>query len=134
MTLDAERKRVLLVEDQALVSMLVEAELIDAGYTIVGPFSTCAAAMAWLDHDTPDLAVLDLQLRDGPCTELALELQARNVGFAIFSGAMKAHAAAIFQDAPWIEKPSRLDQLKTILASLLRQAEPTPVQLTPRAS
>ena len=130
MTLNIGPKRVLLVEDQALVSMLVEEELTEAGYAIVGPFSTCAAAFAWLEHDTPDLAILDLQLRDGPCTDLALELRARNVGFAIFSGAMKAHAAAILQDAPWIEKPSRLDQLKTILASLVRQTEPAHLPLS----
>jgi DNA-binding response OmpR family regulator len=132
MTLDTGRKRVLLVEDQVLVSMLVEDELMEAGYTIVGPFSTCAAALAWLEQDTPDLAILDLQLRDGPCTEIARELQARNVGFAIFSGAMKAHAAAIFQDAPWIEKPSRLDQLKTVLADLL-PPEPAALPLGPSA-
>jgi DNA-binding response OmpR family regulator len=122
MTLDNHPKRVLIVEDQALVSMLVEDELTEAGYAIVGPFSTCADALSWMRHDTPDLAILDVHLRDGPCTELALELQARQVGFAVFSGAMKTHAAAIFQDAPWIEKPARLHQLTTILAGLEQRA------------
>jgi DNA-binding response OmpR family regulator len=124
MTLDTGRKRILLVEDQALVSMLVEEELTDAGYTVIGPFSTCAAALNWLRDDTPDLAILDLQLRDGPATELARELQARKVGFAVFSGAMKAEAAPVFQEAPWIEKPSCLAQLKAVLATLAHQASP----------
>jgi DNA-binding response OmpR family regulator len=131
--LDTGRKRILLVEDQALVSMLVEEELTEAGYTVVGPFSTCAAALNWLRDDTPDLAILDLQLRDGPATELARELQRRKVGFAVFSGAMKAEAAQIFQQAPWIEKPSCLAQLKAVLATLATQAAPA-TPLTPGVS
>jgi DNA-binding response OmpR family regulator len=133
MTFDADRKRILLVEDQAIVSMLVEEELTEAGYTILGPFSTCAAALDWLKQGTPDLALLDLQLRDGPCTDVARELQGRGVPFAVFSGAMREDAAPIFQNAPWIEKPSRLDQLTTTLASLVKKAGPA-VPLTPAAS
>jgi hypothetical protein len=46
---------------------------------------------------------------------------------------MREDAAPIFQNAPWIEKPSRLDQLTTTLASLVKKAGPA-VPLTPAAS
>ena len=32
----------------------------DGGYTVVGPFASCSAALAWLRDATPDLALLDL--------------------------------------------------------------------------
>lgn len=111
-------KRVLVAEDQAVVAMAMGDELTDAGYEIVGPFATCAAAMDWLARDTPDFAILDVELRDGPCTDLARELQHRGVRFAVFSGSMKTHSAALFREVPWFEKPSDMTRLVAALVAL----------------
>ena len=61
---------VLLAEDNAAIGLALEDVLSDGGYTVVGPFVSCSAALAWLRDATPDLALLDLRLRDGPCVEL----------------------------------------------------------------
>lgn len=104
-------KRVLVAEDQALIAMAIADELTDAGLEVAGPFPTCAAVMEWLHGDTPDFAILDVGLRDGPCTDVAHELKRRLVGFAIFSGSRREEAPAIFSEAPWFEKPSDLKEL-----------------------
>ncbi len=80
------RQLVLVLEDEALIALNVQDELQDAGYEVAGPFSTCSAALEWLQTTTPDMAILDATLKDGPCREIALELSRREVPFLIYSG------------------------------------------------
>lgn len=91
--------------------MAIQDALEDAGFEVAGPFGTCSAAMTWLHRNSPDYAILDLALQDGPCTDVALELRRRGVGFAVFSGSPQAEAERVFAEAPWYEKPSDLGEL-----------------------
>ena len=98
---------VLLVEDEALIGLNLRDELQDAGYRVEGPFTTCAAALEWLRMVTPDMAILDAALKDGPCREIALELTRREVPFLIYSGHRKDQKhLAEFPHVTWIEKPA----------------------------
>jgi CheY-like chemotaxis protein len=115
--LSQTRRRVLVAEDQALIAMMIAHELEEAGYEVVGPFTTCADASDWISHDTPELAILDVQLKDGPCTELATELQKRGVRFAVFSGGKQVHGPSAFASVPWFEKPSELSKILASFAS-----------------
>jgi DNA-binding response OmpR family regulator len=110
--------RVLVAEDEALVSMLLEEVLADEGYSAMGPFRSCAEAMASLKADPPDMAVLDYELADGPCTDLALELRRRGVPFLLLSGLYPDDIPEAFRDVPMIVKPSSLDSLGQALATL----------------
>ena len=102
--------------------MLVEHELTQAGYSVIGPFATCAEAEAWLVTETPDAAVLDVKLREGPCTEVAIELSRRAVPFVVFSGSNPKNVPMEMRHAPLIPKPSNLDRLAPIVADLLARA------------
>ncbi len=77
---------VLVLEDEALIGLNLRDDLLDAGFQVEGPFNTCAAALAWLKTTTPDTAILDAALKDGPCRAIALELAHRDVPFVIYSG------------------------------------------------
>jgi DNA-binding response OmpR family regulator len=100
------RPLVLLLEDEALIALNLQDELQDAGYVVAGPFTTCAAALAWLRTETPDAAILDAALKDGPCREIGLELRRREVPFLIYSGHHEDHELlAEFHHITWIEKP-----------------------------
>jgi DNA-binding response OmpR family regulator len=55
----------MIVEDQALIGISLEAFLEEAGFSVAGPFLSCADALRWLEHNTPHVAVLDVRLRDG---------------------------------------------------------------------
>ena len=57
-------KRILIVEDEALVAMELESILEDLGYEPVGIAADLGAARAYFDDDI-DLALVDLNLRDG---------------------------------------------------------------------
>jgi DNA-binding response OmpR family regulator len=97
----------MVVEDEALIAMSLEDGLSDEGYAIAGPFSACADALAFLQSATPDVAILDAVLSDGPCLELARELQRRGVPFLIYSGAEAfAEHSSELSGVQWIEKPS----------------------------
>jgi DNA-binding response OmpR family regulator len=110
---------VLVAEDDALIGMNLEEELEGVAYEIAGPFSTCAEAIHWLKTATPDVAVLDIHLRDGTCVELARELTARGVPFAVFSGEDQAHTLPEFKSAAWISKPALRAELLDAVARLV---------------
>jgi DNA-binding response OmpR family regulator len=100
------RQLVLVLEDEALIALNVQDELQDAGYEVAGPFSTCSAALEWLQTTTPDMAILDATLKDGPCREVALELSRREVPFLIYSGYQEdRQLLSEFDHITWIEKP-----------------------------
>ena len=64
----------------------------------------------------PDVALLDLVLRDGPCLEVARILQERNVPIVFLSGQMRDDTLPDdLQGLPWIEKPVRFEQLLGVL-------------------
>src|SRR5688500_12941920 len=77
---------VLILEDEAIIALNLQDELQDAGYSIGGPFTTCAEALCWLESNTPDVAVLDTVLQDASCHEVARALASRTVPFLIYSG------------------------------------------------
>ena len=115
---------VLLVEDEAIVAMNLQDELEEAGYAVVGPFDTCAVALAWLETETPDLAVLDTVLKDGTCKALATALASRGVGFVLWSGHLQdKQELEEFTDAVWVKKPSTHTALLDALASLRNEPQ-----------
>jgi DNA-binding response OmpR family regulator len=97
---------VLILEDEALIAITLQDDLQDAGYEVAGPFVTCAAALEWLGTKTPNTAILDATLKDGPCREVALELSRREVPFLIYSGHHEdRQLLSEFHHVVWIEKP-----------------------------
>ena len=66
---------VLLAEDEPMISTSISDDLEEAGYRVAGPFRHGADAVAWLEDNRADLAMLDLVLRDGLCTRLAERLR-----------------------------------------------------------
>ena len=96
----------LIAEDEAVIGIALEAYLEDAGIPVAGPFGSCAEALSWVERKTPDIAILDFKLKDGPCTELAKVLIGRGVPFVIYSGCQRnAEAPAELRDVVWLEKP-----------------------------
>lgn len=91
--------RVLIIEDEALVSMLLEEMLGELGHEVIGICSTQSTATAAAEETNADLAVLDLNL-GGQRADAALEiLLRRGVPVIIASGygafAEKATAAVL---------------------------------------
>ena len=54
--------RILVVEDEMLIAMIVETVLGDAGCQVIGPFGRLAAALKAAEQDEIDAAFLDVNL------------------------------------------------------------------------
>ncbi len=115
MTHPALRSSCLIVEDQALIGMAIEASLEDAGF-VPALVASGDQALSWLASATPQCVILDYELKDGPCTALARELRRRGVPFVVYSGHRRSASVAIeLQDVPWIEKPAaRADLIEAV--------------------
>ncbi len=114
---------VLILEDETMIAVMIEDELVDAGYDVAGPFATCSGALAWLSTNSPDVAVLDTQLQDGSCRDIAVELRSRSIPFVVYSGATNTHMTEL-AGAPWVAKPA----LGKTLLDALTQAITLPEQ------
>lgn len=76
-------------------------------FTVAGPFMSSAHARQCLEHESPNLAVLDIMIKDGTCVVIARELKRRSVPFVLYSGlAPIAECSPELRDAPWLEKPA----------------------------
>ena len=79
--------RLLVVEDEALIAILIEDVLLDLGCVVVGPAGSVAQALALLDRDTVDGAVLDVNLgADERSYAIAEALGARGIPFIFVTG------------------------------------------------
>jgi DNA-binding NtrC family response regulator len=107
-----------IIEDQALIAMSLEAYFEDVGFA-VHTLTSIAQAQAWLQDNTPELAILDFMLRDGPATQVAGELHSRGVPFIVYSGYARHFGVPTqLQEVPWLEKPTRREDLLNALVAL----------------
>jgi len=78
--------RVLIVEDEALIAMQIEAELEDAGCAVVGPAPSAPQALRLIQREAIDAAVLDYRLGDENSCEIAAALLGRSIPFMFVTG------------------------------------------------
>jgi CheY-like chemotaxis protein len=108
-------RRILVVEDESLVSMMIEDMLVELGCIVVGAAASAAQAAALAERDAIDCAVLDVALAEGQVFPLADVLAARGVPFvfatAYHPGALDPRYAAV----PLVEKPFETGALERAL-------------------
>lgn len=104
-------KRILVVDDEALIAMLLEDMLVDLGCAVVGPAASVAAAMALIGSTAIDAALVDVHLAGTSSDPVALALQAHNIPFAFVTGSV-ARRNAVFADVPTLQKPFAIAELE----------------------
>ena len=111
--------RILIVEDEALIAWMLADSLEDGGHEVVGPATTMAEALALCEVEAPppELAVLDINLRDGSNgVDVARALFARWGVLSIFaSGQMMEAWRARDVALGYIRKPY---EAETVLRSV----------------
>lgn len=112
--------RVLIVEDEMLVSMLVEDMLGDFGCSVVGPAATIGEALALAETARIDAAVLDVNLGGDPIFPVADALMARSVPYVFASGYGESGLAEAYRGTPVLQKPFRQADLERALNALPR--------------
>jgi DNA-binding response OmpR family regulator len=114
-----DRPCCLIVEDQMLIGLSIEAYLEEVGYDAAGPFVSCSDALDWLKSNKPQAAILDYNLKDGACTVLAHELLRCGIPFMVYSGHPRRHdTSSEFTDVPWVEKPCARDDILAMVQLL----------------
>jgi CheY-like chemotaxis protein len=113
--------KVLVVEDEALVSMLVEDMLTDLGCTIIGPAAEIEEALRLAGSADIDAALLDVNLGGRPIFPVADALKARGVPFAFASGYGEAGLTDDHRGATVLQKPFREADLRRVLETLMSQ-------------
>ena len=115
--------RILLVEDEAMIAMLVEDMLLDGGAEVVGPAGGVKAALAAIDQNADiDGALLDVNLGGEQSFEVADALAARNIPFVFVTGYGGEGVRDRYPDAPTLQKPFVTSDLERALTALAGRA------------
>jgi CheY-like chemotaxis protein len=110
--------RVLVVEDEMMVSMLIEDMLSDLGCLVVGPASRLDDAMELARTGDLDCAVLDVNLGGQQIFPLADLLRERGAPFAFATGYGDAGLRDVDKGTPVLQKPFREADIARILCEL----------------
>ncbi len=79
-------KRILVINDDWFIAKGLVRDLQRASAAVIGPVPTVANALALIAAETPDAAVVDVNLRGEMAYSVAEALTARNVSFALATG------------------------------------------------
>lgn len=119
---DLNGLRILVVEDEAAISLLLEDMLLDFGCEVVGPAGRLNTALDLATTETLDLAILDVNVAGEPVYPVAETLEKRNVPFVFSTGYGSAGIKETFRDRPVVQKPFAQSDLRQRLLHAL-QAE-----------
>jgi PAS domain S-box-containing protein len=100
-------RRVLVVEDEPLIASQIESILSNVGFDVIGPAGNVRQALALIEHQGCDAAVLDVRLGDETSAPIAQGLIRSGTPFVVVSGYALAQLPKIFQTAPLVGKPLR---------------------------
>jgi PAS domain S-box-containing protein len=111
-------KRVLIVEDDAIIGMMMREILSEHGLFTVGPCCTVAEALAAAAGDF-DCAILDLNLGGESVYPVAASLVERNVPFAFVTGYGRESIDTKFSHVSLLQKPITRESLESYLRATL---------------
>jgi CheY-like chemotaxis protein len=111
--------RVLVVEDEYLIRMLLEDMLADLGYDVGAAVGTIAEARELASTGDFHAAILDVNLDGQEIYPVADILAKRRVPFVFVSGYGEGSLPELYRGRPALQKPFQAEQLKAALAGLL---------------
>jgi CheY-like chemotaxis protein len=112
-------RRILVVEDEMLVLMSIEDMLADLGCESVAAAATVDQAVALIDAQVFDAAMLDMNLNGTKSFPVADKLAELGVPFIFATGYSAQDMRDGYGDRPLLKKPIRYAELAGVFASLL---------------
>jgi PAS domain S-box-containing protein len=111
-----DKRRVLVVEDEALVGIMIQECMTELGFQIVGPVCTASDALAAAKDGDFDAAILDINLGDGMVYQVAEILARRHVPFVFVTGYDADSVDSRFRGIPVLQKPVEREMLQKLFA------------------
>jgi CheY-like chemotaxis protein len=113
--------RVLVVEDEMMIALLLQNMLLRCGYTVVGPVARLEKALEVAQHEAEDLAILDVNLDGRDVYPVADALSARGIPFIFATGHGRGGLRAPYREYPTLQKAYREDDLRAAIAEAKSQ-------------
>jgi CheY-like chemotaxis protein len=119
-------RRVLVVEDEAMIALMQVSLLESAGCTVVGPVRRVDAALRAIAEHRVDVAVLDINLFGEPVYPVADALTRRNVPFVFLTGYGDEEIPPVYRTRRRLVKPwDERELLETLCDALGAVDQPT---------
>ena len=112
-------KRVLVVEDELMIRMLLEDMLGELGYTVAAEAARIDEALEATKTAEFDLAILDVNLDGQPISPVVDALVARGTPFVFATGYGERGLPEPYRDRPTLKKPFQMEGLKQMLETAL---------------
>ncbi len=114
----AAGKRILVVEDELMIRMLLDGMLSDLGYTMAAEAGAIDEAMALAKQGEFDAAILDVNLNGQPITPVVEILIARGLPFVFATGYGQRGVPEAYRSNPTLQKPFQVEALAQALAAV----------------
>ena len=111
-------RRILVVEDEMLIGMLLEDMLADLGHQVVAVVPRLNEAMAAVEREAFDLAILDVHLNGQPVFPVAETLAKKGIPFAFATGYGERGLPQEYRSRPILQKPFAKDDLAKVVIAL----------------
>jgi DNA-binding response OmpR family regulator len=113
------KPRVLVVEDEALIAVMIEDFLDLIGCECVGPISHLPTALKAAETETFDAAILNLVIGGKNAYAVAEILARREIPFAFASGVPRDSFEERWRSSPFLAKPYGVEDIRGVLTALL---------------
>lgn len=114
---------VLLIEDEALIRMLLESELAELGHRIAAKASNLASGLTLAKEADYQLAILDINLNGRPSFPIADAVRARGKALLFVTGYESSGLTAEYKGAVVLQKPFTPPQLSEAISSALAEGD-----------
>ncbi|MGA8970944.1 MAG: response regulator [Pseudolabrys sp.] len=122
----ATAPRVLVVEDEYLIRMLLEDMLDELGYEVAAAVGTISEARQIAASGEFNAAILDVNLDGQEIYPVADILAERGLPFVFVTGYGERSLPEPYRGRPALQKPFQAEQLKRTLAELMSSRTPQP--------
>jgi CheY-like chemotaxis protein len=112
-------RKVLVVEDEVIISFLIQDLLQELGCADIWVASNVTEALAMLARRTPDLALLDVNLAGEQCFPVAEALTKAAVPFLFTTGYGRVGIPPAWDKTPVLQKPYDVNALETVIREMM---------------
>jgi CheY-like chemotaxis protein len=112
-------RKVLVVEDEMMIAMLIEDMLEELGCQLIGPATKVERALELIARETIEVALLDVNLEGQATYAVADELQQKGIPFVFATGYGAAGVPKQHDERAVLQKPFQKRELAAALAAAI---------------